>query len=83
MRGGGGLREQALDWGKTIFLHTGWAGKYDGTQAPKGGHAYLQAAVGVEAANFMPDRGWRWLCSGFKDEQGPKAFQDSRSRSHA
>jgi 5-methylcytosine-specific restriction protein A len=51
-----------MDWTKVIFLHTGWAEQYDGTEAPIGGHAYLKNAIGVEAENFKPIDGW---CYGY------------------
>ena len=51
-----------MNWGKTVFLHTGWTSRYDGTEAPEGGHAYLRNAVGVEAENFKPIDGW---CYGY------------------
>lgn len=51
-----------MNWKKTLFLHTGWASKYDGTEFPRGGHAYLKTAVGVEAENFKPVGGW---CYGY------------------
>lgn len=54
--------EGPMNWGKTIFLHVGWAERYDGTEAPEGGHAYLKNAVGVEAENFKPVDGW---CNGY------------------
>ena len=52
----------AVDWGKTVFLHIGWTSRYDGTEVPEGGHAYLKNAVGVEAENFRPVDGW---CYGY------------------
>jgi len=51
-----------MDWRRTLFLHTGWARDYDGTEAPEGGHAYLKQDSGVEAANFKPVDGW---CYGY------------------
>jgi hypothetical protein len=51
-----------MDWRKVVFLHTGWADRYDGTEAPIGGHEYLRSAVGVEAENFKPIDGW---CYGY------------------
>ncbi len=51
-----------MNWGKTVFLHTGWTSHYDGTEAPEGGHAYLRRSVGVEAENFKPMDGW---CYGY------------------
>lgn len=51
-----------MDWEKVIFLHTGWCDRYDGTEAPTGGHAYLQGAVGVESENFKLVDGW---CYGY------------------
>lgn len=51
-----------MDWLKIVFLHTGWASKYDGTEAPEGGHAYLKNSVGVEADNFRDFDGW---CYGY------------------
>lgn len=53
---------ETIDWEKVLFLHTGWATRYDGTDAPSGGHAYLKQAVGVEAENFKPIDGW---CYGY------------------
>lgn len=51
-----------MDWERIVFLHVGWADRYDGTEAPEGGHAYLKNAVGVEAENFKPVNGW---CYGY------------------
>ena len=51
-----------MGWEKTLFLHTGWANKYDGTEISEGGHEYLETAVGVEAANFKSVDGW---CYGY------------------
>ncbi len=50
------------NWSQVLFLHTGWANHYDGSEAPEGGHAYLRTAVGVEAENFLPVDGW---CYGY------------------
>jgi Arc/MetJ-type ribon-helix-helix transcriptional regulator len=55
-------RVSNVDWRRAVFLHTGWAAYYDGSEAPEGGHAYLQQAVGVEAENFKPVDGW---CFGY------------------
>lgn len=54
--------ESAVNWRRTVFLHTGWTAHYDGSEAPEGGHAYLKQAVGVEAENFKPVEGW---CYGY------------------
>ncbi|WP_187971070.1 hypothetical protein [Aquibium microcysteis] len=43
-----------MNWNRTAFLHTGWTSRYDGSEAPVGGHAYLKKSVGVEAENFKP-----------------------------
>lgn len=51
-----------MNWDKVVFLHTGWASRYDGTEAPEGGHAYLKKAIGVEAENFKETGGW---CYGY------------------
>lgn len=51
-----------MNWDKTLFLHTGWTSRYDGSEAPEGGHAYLKTAIGVEAENFKPIDGW---CFGY------------------
>ena len=51
-----------MNWEKVVFLHVGWTDRYDGTEAPEGGHAYLKNAVGVEAENFKPFDGW---CYGY------------------
>jgi hypothetical protein len=51
-----------MNWDKALFLHTGWTSRYDGTEAPEGGHAYLKRSVGVEAENFKPVDGW---CYGY------------------
>ena len=51
-----------MDWSRTVFLHIGWTERYDGTEAPEGGHAYLKTAVGVEAENFLDIDGW---CEGY------------------
>lgn len=51
-----------VNWDTTVFLHTGWTARYDGTEAPEGGHAYLKRSVGVEAENFKPEDGW---CFGY------------------
>jgi len=50
------------NWDRTVFLHTGWTSRYDGSEAPEGGHAYLKKSVGVEAENFKPVDGW---CYGY------------------
>jgi hypothetical protein len=50
--------EEVMDWKRVLFLHVDWADRYDGTEAPVGGHAYLQNAVGVEAENFKAVSGW-------------------------
>jgi Arc/MetJ-type ribon-helix-helix transcriptional regulator len=57
-----GQQVPVSDWGRTVFLHTGWTARYDGSEAPEGGHAYLKQAVGVEADNFKPVDGW---CYGY------------------
>jgi len=51
-----------MDWQTAVFLHIGWTERYDGTEAPEGGHAYLKGAVGVEAENFKDTEGW---CYGY------------------
>ena len=52
----------AIEWKKSLFLHTGWTAHYDGSEAPEGGHGYLRHSVGVEAENFKPIDGW---CYGY------------------
>lgn len=54
--------EQIMNWNRVVFLHTGWTSRYDGTEAPEGGHAYLKRSVGVEAENFKSIDGW---CYGY------------------
>lgn len=51
-----------MNLNRTVFLHTGWTSRYDGTEAPEGGHAYLKKSIGVEAENFKPVDGW---CYGY------------------
>ena len=51
-----------MNWNRVVFLHTGWTSRYDGTEAPEGGHAYLKRSVGVEAENFKSIDGW---CYGY------------------
>lgn len=51
-----------MNWNRTVFLHAGWTSRYDGSEAPEGGHAYLKRAVGVEAENFKALDGW---CYGY------------------
>lgn len=50
------------NWYRTVFLHIGWTSRYDGSEAPEGGHAFLKRSVGVEAENFKPVDGW---CCGY------------------
>ncbi|MCF4166644.1 hypothetical protein L2U69_13400 [Zavarzinia compransoris] len=50
------------NWRKVVFLHVGWAGSYDGSEAPEGGHAYLKNEIGVENQNFRAFDGW---CFGY------------------
>ncbi len=52
----------AVNWNRTVFLHTRWTSHYDGSEAPEGGHGYLKRSVGVEAENFKPVDGW---CYGY------------------
>jgi len=49
-------------WRRTLLLHTGWTSRYDGSEAPEGGHRYLHRSVGVESENFRPVDGW---CYGY------------------
>ncbi len=51
-----------MNWNQTLFLHTGWTSRYDGSEVPEGGHLYLKNAIGVESENFRSFDGW---CYGY------------------